>query len=71
MALNKNTKMFVIYVGILLMTLTMHIYFFCQAQIRLLLANKALIKVLPKYLDYIDIFLFDLIIELFENTSIN
>lgn len=66
MVLNKNTEIFMIYVGILSMVLTMHIYLFCQAQVGLLLANKAFIKVLPKYLDYVDIFLFDFIIELFE-----
>lgn len=36
-----------------------------------MLADKASIKVLSKYLDYINIFLFDFIIELSKNTSMN
>ncbi len=35
------------------------------------MADKALIKVLPEYLDYINIFIFDCVIELPENTGIN
>ena len=42
-----------------------------QAEIRLLLADKAPTKIPSKYLDYADIFLFDLIIELVENTGMN
>ena len=36
-----------------------------------LLANKSYIENLPNYLDYADIFLFDLAIELYENIFIN
>ena len=36
-----------------------------------MLADKALVKVLPKYLDYADVFLFDLAIELPKNTGMN
>ena len=54
-----------------LSTLAIQVYLFCQAQLRLLLANKALIKVLSKYLDYDNIFSFDYTIELYENISIN
>lgn len=35
------------------------------------MANKAVIKMLSKYLDYNNVFLFGLIIKLFENISIN
>ena len=42
-----------------------------QAQIRLLLTNKTFIKVLSKYFNYIDIFLFNFAIELSKNTCIN
>ena len=51
--------------------LAIQIYLFCQAQIMLLLANKAFTNVLPQYLDYIDNFLLDNGMELLENTSIN
>lgn len=44
---------------------------FYQAQLGLLLADKSFIKILTKYLDYNDIFLFNCMIELSENTSIN
>ena len=40
-------------------------------QIAALYQNKALIEVLPKYVNYTDIFLFDLVIELLENRNIN
>ncbi len=63
--------MFMIYVITLSATLTMQVYFSYQTQIKLLLANKVSIEVLFKYLDYIDIFLFHLIMELPKNTSIN
>lgn len=72
-ALDKNIEAFVIYVLTLLVVLTPVIQFcpFQEAQIRLLLAHKTFIKISSKYLAYADIFLFDFIIELFENTSIN
>ena len=42
-----------------------------QVQVSLLLTDKALTKVLPKYLDYADVFFFNLAIELPKNTGIN
>lgn len=68
--LNKNAKKFVIYVATLIASI-MQVHSFCQAQLELILVDKASIKVLPKYLDYANIFLFNYIIELFENISIN
>lgn len=62
--------MFVIYVSNSPVTPIMQVHPFYQAQVRILLVNKALIKILSKYLDYIDVFLFDLTIKLFENTNI-
>lgn len=56
-ALDEIIKTFIVYVA-MLSTLIMQVYPSCQAQIRLLMANKALINVPPKYLNYIDIFLF-------------
>ena len=67
-ALDENTKIFVIHIIALLVIL---VDLSCLALIRLLLANKALIKILLKYLNYVDIFLFGLIIELFENIDMN
>ena len=69
-ALNENAKTFVVHVAAMSAS-TMPIYFFHQAQIGLLLANKASIKVPPKFLDYADFFLFDFAIDLPENTNIN
>ena len=43
----------------------------CQVQIWLLLADKVYTKVSPKYSKYADDFLFDLAIELPENTGTN
>ena len=59
-----------IYIATLL-ALTMQVHPFCQVQIGLLLADKASTKVLPKYLDYANVFLFDFAMELPENTSMN
>lgn len=42
-----------------------------MTQITLLQANKALIEVLDKYFDYVNVFSFNLVIELLENISIN
>lgn len=53
------------------LTLVIQVHFSCQAQIRLLLTEKALVKVLSKYLDYADVFSFNFIIELLKKTSIN
>ncbi len=49
----------------------MQVYLFGQAQVGLLLADKASIKVFSKYLNYANIFIFDLIIKLLKNTGIN
>lgn len=70
MTLDENTKTFVIYIATLLAPI-MQIYPFCQVQLRLLLVNKAFIKILLEYFNYIDIFLFDFAIKLFENTYMN
>lgn len=53
------------------LTLVIQVHFSCQAQIGLLLAYKALVKVLFKYLDYADVFSFNFIIELSKKNSIN
>lgn len=46
-------------------------YIYRSKQVDLLFADKALVKISSEYLDYTDIFSFDVIIELFQNTSIN
>lgn len=68
--LNKNTKIFIIYI-IALSVLVIQVYSFCQAQIILLLAEKTIIKIPSKWLNYANIFLFNFAIELFKNTYIN
>lgn len=70
-ALDKIVEIFVVYITTLTAALTIQVHPLCQTQVGLLLANKAPVKVLPKYLDYVDVFLFDFVIELFKNTSIN
>lgn len=70
MALDANAETFIVYVAILSVW-AMQAHLFCHAQIELLLADKAPIKVSPKYFDYVDIFLFDFGMELLENTGIN
>ena len=72
-ALNQTAETFVVHV-VTLSTPTspkMQIHPPSQAQVGLLLVNKALVKIPPKYLDYADVFLFDLAIELPENTGMN
>ena len=49
----------------------MQVHLFCQAQTGLLLADKASTKVLPKYSDYTNVFLFDFVMRLPENMYIN
>lgn len=71
MTLNKNIETFIVYFTTLSTTPIIQVYPSYQAQVRLLLANKAFIKDLSKYLDYIDVFLSNLIMELLENTSMN
>ena len=72
--MNEESKTFVIYITVLeilpgLAGMTMHLSH--TALIAGLKQDKASTKVLPKYLDHIDIFCFDLAIELLENTRIN
>lgn len=69
-ALDKNTKTFILYVATL-SALEIKIHSFCKIQLGLLLAGKAFIRILPEYLDYTNIFLFDLLIKLLENTNMN
>ena len=67
-ALEENAEMFLVYVASLL---AMQVYPSCQAQVGPLLADKAPAKVLPKYLDYADVFSFDLSMKLPENIGMN
>lgn len=67
-ALNKNTKTFIVYIIALKI---ISIYLIQKVQIFLLFVNKAFIEVLFKYLNYINNFLFNLIIELLKNTNMN
>ena len=71
--LDKNAETFVVDVAILSIptTLTTRVHPLYQAQVGLLLANKVLVKVSPKYLDQADDFLFELAIELPENIRID
>lgn len=68
--LDDNAETFIIYITNL-STPAIQVHLFCQTQIGLLLADKALIKVQSKYLDYVNDFLFHFITELSENISIN
>lgn len=68
--LDKNTETFMVYVATLSAS-EIKVHSSCKIQFRLLLADKALIKILSKYLDYTNIFLFDLLMELLKNTNIN
>ena len=49
----------------------MVIHLLREAQISALIQDEAPTKVPPKYADYVDVFLFNLAIELPKNTSIN
>lgn len=49
----------------------MQVYPSCQVQIGLLLADKGPIEIPSKYLDYTNVFSFDLARELRENTCMN
>lgn len=70
-ALDKNVETFVVHIATLSTTPTMQVHPSHQAQVGLLLTDKAPVKVLPKYLNYADVFSFDLAIELPENTGTN
>lgn len=53
------------------MTSVMQVYPSCQSQVRLLWPDKSSVKILSKYLDYTEVFMFDLIMELPENNGMN
>lgn len=59
------------YIDTLLAVLTIAIYFSQVAQIALLLADKAFVKALFEYFDYIDVFLPEVTTELSWYTNIN
>lgn len=69
-ALDKNTKTLVVHVTAWSTPAT-QVHPSRQALFRLLLANKCSIEIPSEYLDYADVFLFDFVIELPENTDIN
>ena len=70
--MDKESKTFVVYVAALETPLAgMVIHLLQEAQISALIQDKAPIKVLPKYANYADVFLFDLVMELPKNTGIN
>ena len=70
--MNEESETFVVHVVALEAPLAeMAIYLSRVAQISVLIQDEAPTKVLPKYADYTYIFLFDLAIELPENTGIN
>lgn len=68
LTLAKSAEIFVIYIAALLRT---PIYLSRKDQIRTLSANKTLTKVPVEYLDYVDVLLLDLVIELPKHTDIN
>lgn len=70
-ALDENVKKLVVHIATLSAALIMQVRSLSQAHVSLLLADKALIKVASEYLNYVDIFLFDLIMEQSKNTSMN
>ena len=73
-ALDKESETFVVHVAALealLGSAKKTIHPTRVAQIAVLKQDEALIKVLPKYADYTDVFSFDLTMELPKNTGIN
>lgn len=70
-ALHANLETFVIYMSALEATKGPTIHLSWAAQITVLQWDKVPTKVLAKHADYIDIFSFDLALELSENTGIN
>ena len=68
--IDENAETFMVYVATL-STPMMPVYLSHWAQIRLLIAEKTPTRVLSKYSDYADVFLFDFAIELSENTGMN
>ena len=70
--MDKETENFVVYIAILEALLgRMRIYTLQKAQIATLKQNKAFIKVSTKYVNYTNLFSFNLAMKLPENTSIN
>lgn len=69
-AQDENTQIFLVHIAALSFPV-IQVYPICQTRVGLLLTNKTLIKVLSKYLNYANNFLFDFVIELLENISIN
>ena len=71
-ALDEESETFVVHVATLKAPLAgMAIHPSRAAQISALIQNEASTKVPPKYVDYADVFSFDLAIKLPENTGIN
>lgn len=68
-AFDKIVETFVVYVVVLKIETLINLVQI--AQIAILQQDKAFIKVLAKYADYVDVFSFDLVIELLKNTGIN
>ena len=69
MALDENSKTFLVYLAALKAEELTHPLEI--AEIAALQGDKALTKIWTKYSNYTDIFLFDLIMELLENTDMN
>ena len=72
-ALDKNIKTYVVYVIILSAptSRTTLVYLTRQAEVELLFAEKACVKVLPEYLDYFYIISFNLAMKQPQNTDIS
>ncbi len=69
-ALNENSETFVVYVAAL-EALEPAVHLFRAPPLAELQLEKAPTEILLEYADYSDVFLFDLVIELPENTGIN
>lgn len=67
--LDLDKEAFVVYIATITSEMTIHLE--CEAQIALLKAEKALISVPAKYLDFTDIFSKKLVIVLSDYTKIN
>lgn len=67
-ALDKKVEIFIVHMTVLL---TLSIHPSRKTQIRVLIAKKAPTKLPAEYLDYADVFLPDLVIELLEYIGIN
>ena len=72
LALNEESKTFVVYVAALEVFLTeMIIYPSKKTQIAALKQDEVFTKVLSKYINYADVFSFNFVMKLPENTGIN